>query len=214
MSDERLICRTDWFQPAPLLPTTAKTSREEQQMGKYDVPIPVYALVEKESGKLVSVEMTNPSTGFEDAAVVLFSEVQYAEELKTQFAMEHEEEKGIVVHSFGPADIGELVFQLEQSKESAGMIVFDPNTKNMALMSLESFVLGLKRMLDRIKRAIETGIYKQMFQLHKEGDVEIMSYLCADGSYMAAIYPDGKLYRAASREEAVDVVAREELKKG
>jgi hypothetical protein len=41
-----------------------------------------------------------------------------------------------------------------------------------------------------------------------------MSYLCADGSYIAGIYPDGKLYRGASREEAVDGVARGEFKKG
>jgi len=214
VSEERLECCTDWFQPAPLLPTNAKAGSEEKQMGRYDVPIPVYALVEKESGRLVSVEMTNPSTGLKDAAVVLFSEEQYAEELKTQFASEREEDEGLVIRLFGPAAIHELAFQLDQAKGSAGMIAFDLNTKNMALMSLKGFVLGLKRMFDRIKRAIESGIYKQMFQLHKVGGVEIMSYLCTDGSYMAGIYPDGKLYRAASREEAVGAVARGEFKKG
>lgn len=214
VSDERLACRTDWFPPAPLLPTSAKAGSKEQQTGKYVIPIPVYALVEKEYARLVSVEMTNPSTGLKDAAVVLFSEEQYAEELKTQFATEHEEDEGLVIRLFGPADIHELVFQLDQAKESAGMIVFDPNTKNMALTSLKGFVLDLKRMLDRIKRAIESGIYKQMFQLHKVSGVEIMSYLCADGSYMAGIYPDGKLYRAASREDAIGAVARGEFKKG
>lgn len=214
VSDERLACRTDWFTPAPLLPAGAEGGSKERQTGKYDIPIPIYALVEKESVRLISVEMTNPSTGLKDAAVVLFSEEQYAEELKTQFATEREEDEGLVIRLFGPADIHELVFQLDQAKESAGMIVFDPNTKNMALTSLKGFVLGLKRMLDRIKRAIESGIYKQMFQLHKVGGVEIMSYLCADGSYVAGTYPDGKIYHATSREDAVAAVIREDLHKG
>jgi len=43
--------------------------------------------------------------------------------------------------------------------------------------------------------------------------VKIMSYLCADGSYVAGTYPDGKIYHAKSREDAVAAVIREELHK-
>jgi len=46
----------------------------------------------------------------------------------------------------------------------------------------------------------------------KINDIKIMSYLCADGSYMAGTYPDGKIYHAKSREDAVDEVVRKELK--
>lgn len=214
VSDERLVCRTDWFSPAPLLPPTAEAGREEQQTGKYDIPIPLYALVGKESASLVSVEMTNPSTGFKDAAVVLFSEQQYAEEIKTQLAMETKENEELEIRSFGPGDIHELICYLDQAKEYAGMIVFDLNKENVALTLLDGIVLDLKRLLDRIGRAIESGIYKQMFKLHEVNGVKIMSYLCADGSYVAGTYPDGKIYHATSREDAVSAVIREELQNG
>jgi len=208
VSDERLICRTDWFSPAPLLTPTEEAGREEQQTGKYDIPIPLYALVGKESASLVSVEMTNPSTGFKDAAVVLCSEQQYAEEIKTQLAMETEEDEDLEICSFGPGDIHELIGYLDQAKEYASMIVFDLNKENVALTLLDGIVLGLKRLLDRIGRALESGIYKQMFKLQEVNGVKIMSYLCADGSYVAGTYPDGKIYHATSREDAVAAVIR------
>lgn len=158
--------------------------------------------------------MMNPSTGFIDAAVVLCSEQQYAEEIKTELAMQTDEDEEIEIRSFGPGDIHELICYLDQAKEYASMIVFDLNKENVALTLLDGIVLGLKRLLDRIGRALESGIYKQMFKLHEVNGVKIMSYLCADGSYVAGTYPDGKIYHATSREDAVAAVIREELHNG
>jgi len=209
VSDEQLVCRSDLFAPAPLLPATGGARREEPHPRKYVVPIPLYALVDKQSTMLACVEMKNPSTGRDDLAVVLFSDEQCAEETRTQLAIQSADEGVLEIRLFGPTEIPELLFRLDRIKESAGVIVFDPNTDDMALTSLEGYVVALKRMLDRIERALESGIYKQMLQLHEVDGVKIMSYLCADGSYLAGIHPDGKLYRAMSREEAIREVPRE-----
>ena len=212
--EKRSVDRSDFFMPAPLLPTIIKNDGEEQQKRKYVIPIPIYALLEKENDRIISVEVVNSASGHKDISVLLFSEEKYAQELKAQFIKERKEDERLKVILFGPGDIHKLVFHLEQVKEYASIIVFDINNKKMAMMPLNGFVLDLKRMLDRIERAISLGIYKQMFKLHEIDGVKIMSYLCADASYMAGIYPDGKLYRSASREEAVNAVARGEFKKG
>ena len=208
---EQLVRSTDWFSPAPLLPPPVEPGKNEQQTGRYSIPIPLYALVSKEPAGLVSVEMENPSTGCEDSAVMLFSQEQHAKEIRTQLFMETEENERIEIRSFGPGDIHEIVCYLDQASEYAGMIVFDLNKEDMALAPLGGIVLGLKRLLDRISRAVESGIYRQMFKLHDVEGTKIMSYLCAHGSYVAATYPDGKIYRATSRENAVAKVIREDL---
>jgi hypothetical protein len=198
--------------PAPLLPTIIKNDDKEQQERKYVIPIPIYALLEKDD-RIISVEVINSESGHKDIAILLFSEEKYAKELKEQFIKERKEDEKLKIILFGPGDIHKLVFHLEQVKEYANIIVFDINNKKMAMMPLNGFVLDLKKMLDRIERAISSGIYKQMFKLHEIDGVKIMSYLCADGSYMAGIYPDGKLYSAKLREEAVDAVIHCEFKK-
>jgi hypothetical protein len=198
--------------PAPLLPTVIKHDEEEQQKRKYDIPIPIYALLEKDD-RIISVEVINSESGHKDIGVLLFSKEEYAKERKEQFIKERKEDDKLKIFLFGPGDIHKLVFHLEQVKEYANIVVFDIDNKKMAMMLLNGFVLDLKKMLDRIERSISSGICKQISKLHEIDGVKIMSYLCADGSYLAGIYPDGKLYRAKLREEAVDAVIRCELKK-
>lgn len=202
--------RSDELGPAPLLPPVRRAEEEARSLPRYVFPFPVYGLVGRQSGHLMSVKGLDSSLIPGGAAVLLFScenrARQFIEEWQRQARLTEQQD----IRAFGPNKVSTLVQLLESAQEFSQTVVMNWGCESRALLHLSGLVSGLRRSLNRVRRAMASGIWKQMYQDHDVGGMRIVSWLASDGSYIASRYPDGDACHGKSRDEAVGAVVQAE----
>jgi hypothetical protein len=96
-----------------------------------------------------------------------------------------------------------LLSLLEAAQQYATFIVMDPSTDNEGWMRLEEVVQDIEAMLNRIRRALKSGFFKELLQHHDIDGKHIQTYLLADKRYVAFVNPQGHLYEGKTRTEAL-----------
>lgn len=195
-----------YYKDAPLLPTSRIKKESDIEQEKIPFPVPVYCLKGKESQSLMIVNGLEIEGYPEETVVPLFSSKEnalYFMKIWKDVASFAEQQ---AVYCYGPQDMGKLIEDLDYVQQYSQTVAFDLGSEKTALLLLKSLVFDLMSSMDRVTRAISSGIFDEIFKVHTFDDKNIMSYLTSDGSYIAAIHPDGVFHKGHTREEAVETV--------
>lgn len=195
------------YNDKPLLPLSVPANKNDTSQ-RFAIPLPVYGLLGDQSKSLMIINGLDIENHPDEKVVPLFSSKEQGTAFIQLWKDIAEFTENQTIHSYGPGDVGNLIGDIEIAQHHATIVAFDLCTEAPALMPLNAFILDLKSMMNRVLRAISSGIYKEIFQLHELDGKKIMSYLAADGSYLAAIHPNGEFCTGSTREQAVEAVKK------
>lgn len=196
-----------YYKNSPLLPASRVKRDSKKAEKKFFFPTPVYGLHGKKNQSLMIANGLEIKRHSEEVAVIpLFSSKENALDFIRIWESIESFTDEQTVYCYGPQEIGKLIEDLSDVLEYAEIVAFDLGTDKPALMDLHRLILDLISSMNRVARAISSGIFKEIYQLHDFDGGKIMSYLTSDGSYIAAIHPDGTFYKGNTRQEAVEAV--------
>jgi len=192
--------------PAPLLPALRDAAASDSDPPRFRFDLPIYGLVGKTSGDLMSIKDEPPYDIPGGSAVLLFTKPSHAHSFLSLWKEDASLTEEMVVIAFGPREVHDLVPLLERASMITGTLAVDPGQETMCYVQLPQFVGGLRVSLDRIKRAVTSGIIGTIFRREEIGGSEVLSMLASDGTYVAMRGPGGQPYRGRTREEAVQAL--------
>ncbi len=166
--------------------------------------LPLFGLAVMDGGALIVVK--NPE-GADDPCqryLLLFTSKDLAQKVLSIWNPD-ELNRPQKVAAFGPRELPRFIELLEEAATMTDYVAFDPGSDGpLRMAALPKFIDDMKRMLSRIVRTYRSGMDKVIVEKHQFGTNEVLSMQSKNGQYAAMIQPEGKIYFAGSREEAID----------
>lgn len=186
----------------PVLPILQQHPAAESERPKLRIDLPLYGIACGSDERLIALSCSEPSslTCENEPVVPLFTRQDCADEflaeMQPQWAEPHR------VRCFNVPDLVDLLTQLDGISEFAETIVFD----SYGLMKTRELIEGLKAVMGRTLTAMQTGAMNVLLERHSINGVGVVSVLLSSGEYGAMESGGGEVFRAGTREEAVDAV--------
>lgn len=197
------------MRPPKMLPALS-TRGVATEVQRYPLPFPVWGLIGRDSGELMSVAGLAEFGVPGGTAVLLFSSGDAATTFLEYWRRDCDLTEEQEVREFGPKELGLLVELLVSASRGTQTLGLDPGSDGCVYFQLANVIAGLNGILDRVRRAVCSGIFDTLYQEHDVEGTAVVSYLSSDGSYLAMRRPNGLVCRGRTREEAANEAARAE----
>lgn len=193
---------------APMFPVKVGDADSKPPVPRVRFDLPLFGLVGETHGGLMIMNNPDAPPDFQ-RIMVLFSSAANAQWFLDMLGEDDLNQPQRIVE-FGVPELGELIELLREGSRYAIALKLDPGDDTKGFTRVSEAVDNLELILDRVRRIFMSGMHAVMLEKHRVDSTEILSIQCHDGKYAAMIPPNGIIYFAAKRDDAVEKLCEAE----